>query len=187
MKVIIYNNRGTCALVFPAYKDIAAYHADELAYIVDTYSNGDNLVKHQITKPFSNDEILQRAIDKSVPADVEYKVIEFDEIKAAIIDRTFRDAWCFCKKQGVRVDMEKARDIHRNRLRSQRAPLLESLDIQFMRASEQSGEAAEKAKKAVLAKKKFLRDLPADPAIDKAKTPEALKAFDPLAGFSVED
>lgn len=187
MKIILYDNDGICAVVFPAYKDKAAYHSDELAYLVDTYSNGDNLLKHQITKPFTDEEILQRVIETAIPSDVAYKVVEFDQIQDAIIDRTFRNAWCFCKKQGVRVDMVKAREIHRNKLRRHREPLLAKLDVQFMRASEiPYSEESASQKAAILQKKQFLRDLPAAPEIEKAQTPEELKNFDPLIDFALD-
>lgn len=91
-------------------------------------------------------------------------------------NRDFRNAWV--DSQGVKVDMPKAREIHRNRLRELRAPKLKELDVEYQRADE-IGDALWKAR--VSAKKQALRDVPADPRIEAAQTPEALSAVLPDA------
>lgn len=73
----------------------------------------------------------------------------------------------------ITIDMDKARAIHRARLRTARAPLLAALDLAWMRAAE-AGDTKRAA--AIAAEKQALRDLPASPAIDAAETPEALLA-----------
>ena len=78
----------------------------------------------------------------------------------------------------INVNMTKAREIKRNQLRAERRPLLEQLDIQFMRAQEQGDQT--KADE-IAAKKQALRDVTADPAIDAATTPDELKAVRPSA------
>lgn len=91
----------------------------------------------------------------------------------ALPDRTFRNAW---KVNGaaVEIDMAKARDIHRDRLRLERGPLLEALDVEVLRAVETD----DRAKIAdIAAQKKALRDATEDPAIEAARTPEELKAI----------
>ena len=88
------------------------------------------------------------------------------------LDRTFRDAWKF-NGNVVEVDMSKARDIHKDNLRAERAPRLEALDVDYMKALE-AGSGAE----AIAAKKKELRDVTADSRIANASTPDALKALD---------
>lgn len=90
-------------------------------------------------------------------------------------DRYFRNAWMH-KNDKLEVDMEKSRDIHRNVLRELRKPLLEELDVEFMRASE-AGDEIRKA--AVSIRKQLLRDLPDSREITNATTPEELKAFMP--------
>jgi hypothetical protein len=77
----------------------------------------------------------------------------------------------------VTVDMTKAREIWRNKIREARAEKLKALDVQYQRADEE-GDADAKA--AVVAKKKALRDAPADPAIDAATTVEELKKVWPF-------
>jgi hypothetical protein len=90
-------------------------------------------------------------------------------------DRYFRNAW---KRDadGVVVDMVKARDIQRGHLRRLRTPLLAKLDVDYMLADE-NGNGGLKA--TIAAKKRALRDVTADPALEKASTPEALKAVIP--------
>jgi fibronectin type 3 domain-containing protein len=76
----------------------------------------------------------------------------------------------------ITVDMTKAREIKRDQLRAERRPLLEQLDVQFMRAQEQGDQT--KADE-IAARKQALRDVTADPAIDAATTPDELKAVRP--------
>lgn len=103
-----------------------------------------------------------------------WRVLKDEEIPE---DRTFRNAWKDTPK-GITVDMAKAREIHKNRLRSKRAPLLAALDTQYMRADEE-GNAAEKNR--IAKRKQELRDLTADSSIARAKTPADLKAAIPRA------
>lgn len=87
-------------------------------------------------------------------------------------DRMFRDALV---DDGTRLvhDMPRAREIHRQRLRVARAPVLAALDVEYQRADEQ-GDKPEKAR--VVAKKQELRDITAHPGIEAAQTTDELKA-----------
>lgn len=76
----------------------------------------------------------------------------------------------------ITVDMAKAREIQRERIREMRAPLFADLDIAFMRAVE-AGDIAEQKRIGDI--KHALRTAPQDPAIDAAQTPEELKAAIP--------
>lgn len=116
--------------------------------------------------------------EASVPVGVPYAVVDESAIPS---DRTFRDAWVH-EGEKVGVDMPRAREIHKERLRSIRAPILESLDVQFMRAVE-TGDDAKKAD--VAAKKQALRDVTAHPGIESAQTPDDLKAVIPEALLEV--
>lgn len=97
-------------------------------------------------------------------------------------DRTFRNAWDHPVdgEAPLRVDMVKARDIWRDKIRVARKPLLEALDADFM-VSLEKGQPTQ----AIAAQKQALRDATADPRIDLAATPEELKAVQP-AGLTVE-
>ena len=67
--------------------------------------------------------------------------------------------------------MAKAKEIHKNNIRVAREPKLAALDIEFQRALETSADTS-----AIVAKKKALRDAPADTAINAATTEAELKA-----------
>lgn len=101
-----------------------------------------------------------------------------DDIVDENTDRTFRDAWRDSGGGKPDVDMAKARGIHRARLRRMRAPMLESLDAEYMRADETGDQ---QAKRAIAKRKQALRDVTDDPAIEVAMTPDELKAVVPDA------
>lgn len=108
-------------------------------------------------------------LKKDVPADAtNVTVCEADEIPG---DRTFRDAWELSPEKKCRVNIGKARDIQRQRLREQRAPKLAELDVAFMRALERGEPTG-----AIVAEKQRLRDATSDPRIEAAQTLDELKA-----------
>lgn len=97
-------------------------------------------------------------------------------------DRTFRDAWAATGADTgvIDVDMAKAKDIWRDKIREARVEPLAALDTAYMRALEVGADTTQ-----IVADKQALRDAPADPAIDAASTPEELKQVQP-AGLTVE-
>jgi len=97
----------------------------------------------------------------------------------AMTDRYFRDAWKDAPgRNKPDVDMGKAREVHREHLRQRRTPLLDKLDLEYMRADE---DGDQQKKKDIAKKKQALRDVTSDPAIDAATTPEQLMAIVPAA------
>lgn len=74
----------------------------------------------------------------------------------------------------ITLNMAKARDIHRQRLREARAPLFSALDVAFQRAMESGADTS-----AIVAQKQELRDVTNHPAIEAAQTAEELKAVWP--------
>jgi hypothetical protein len=68
--------------------------------------------------------------------------------------------------------MNKARLITQDLIREARKPVLEKLDIEYQRAIETEDKDRMKE---VAELKQLLRDLPADPRIEAAKTPEELE------------
>ena len=116
--------------------------------------------------------------------DTQAQVIGHEPLDLASVpqDRYFRNAWTHVvpgRAVGqVEVDMVKARDIHRDVLRRARAPLLAEADVDYVKADE-AGDEPKKAE--VRAYKQALRDVPQDPRIDAAQTPEELKAIVPDA------
>ena len=71
----------------------------------------------------------------------------------------------------INVNMTKARDIHRDKVRQARDPLLKSKDVEFQRAQETNADTT-----AIVAAKQALRDAPAAAAIDAATNADELKA-----------
>jgi len=72
---------------------------------------------------------------------------------------------------GFGINMEKAREIHKDKIREARTPKLAELDIEFQKALETSADTS-----AIVAKKQALRDAPADSGIAAASDTDALKA-----------
>jgi len=71
----------------------------------------------------------------------------------------------------INVNMNKARDIHREKVRQARESKLSEKDIEFQRALESGADTA-----AIVTAKQALRDAPAAAAIDAASTADELKA-----------
>ena len=72
---------------------------------------------------------------------------------------------------GFGIDMAKAREIHKEKIRAARAPKLAELDIEFQKALETGASTTD-----IVAKKQALRDAPADSGIAAASDTDALKA-----------
>ena len=72
---------------------------------------------------------------------------------------------------GFGIDMAKAKEIHKNNIRTARTPKLAELDIEFQKALETGASTTD-----IVAKKQALRDAPADSGIASANSAEALKA-----------
>ena len=72
---------------------------------------------------------------------------------------------------GFGVDMAKAREIHKTKIREARGPKLAELDIEFQKALEPGASTTD-----IVAKKQALRDAPADSGIAAASDTDGLKA-----------
>ena len=72
---------------------------------------------------------------------------------------------------GFGIDMAKAREIHKTKIREARSPKLAELDVEFQRALETGASTTD-----IVAKKQALRDAPADSGINAATTADELKA-----------
>lgn len=110
---------------------------------------------------------IDQVLAKDVPVGITGEIVESTDVPS---DRSFRNAW---KKSGRNIihDMPKARDIHRNRIRAAREPLLAALDVALLREQEKP----QPVTGPIIAQKQALRDAPANPAIDAAPTPADLK------------
>jgi len=119
----------------------------------------------------SDEQCLQDSIDKSIPNDAsDVMIVSKDSL---ISDRTFRNAFKIDTKNNKIVhDMDKAKDLLKEDLRHKRVPLLNELDVQFLKAVELDDE---KKKAKVVVNKKKLRDVTEDKRITKAEDVEELK------------
>ena len=69
----------------------------------------------------------------------------------------------------LKINIDKAKNIWKDKIRVARKPKLEELDIEFVRAQETGADTS-----AIVAKKKELRDFPAQ--VDSATTTDEIKA-----------
>jgi hypothetical protein len=97
-------------------------------------------------------------------------------------ERTFREGWEANSDTGViSVNMTKAKDIWRDKIRAAREEPLKALDTAYMKALESGSSTTQ-----IIADKQALRDAPALESIDAATTPEELKAIQPIPNVTVE-
>jgi len=94
---------------------------------------------------------IEEAIDSSIPKGIEYAVVD----DLGPMDDDYFEAFEY-KDLGIICNIDKAKAIHLNKFREARKPLLEKLDVEYMRAleSNDSIKAAE-----IAAKKQELRDV----------------------------
>jgi hypothetical protein len=96
-------------------------------------------------------------------------------------DKTFRNAWTHTPgRHKPDTDMPKAREIHREHLRVLRTPLLESLDLEDIKAVEEGlvspiPHVNLAKRKAIVERKQALRDITQHSEIEAATTPDELK------------
>ena len=72
---------------------------------------------------------------------------------------------------GFGIDMAKAREIHKDKIRTARTEKFIDLDVEFTKALEAGTSTTD-----IATKKQALRDAPADPEISAANDVDALKA-----------
>jgi len=70
---------------------------------------------------------------------------------------------------GITININKAKDIWKDKIRLARKPKLEELDVEFIKAQETSSDTS-----AIVTKKQELRDYPAQ--VDSATTTDEIKA-----------
>lgn len=110
---------------------------------------------------------IERCI-KDIPKGIPYTIVSVKDVPS---DRSFRNAWKI-KGKKIAVNMEKAREIQKNCVREERKPLLEALDIEYVKALE-AGDSKRAAQAAQ--DKQLLRDATESQLFEEAQTPEELK------------
>jgi hypothetical protein len=89
-------------------------------------------------------EAINEAIEKEVlKAGIVCKSWRMIEAHQIPTDRYFRNAWTD-NGNAIEVDLNKAKDIQKDKLRKLRTPLLEQLDLEYLKADEQSDRTAKK-------------------------------------------
>jgi len=97
-------------------------------------------------------------------------------------ERTFRDGWeANTDTNIISVNMTKAKDIWRDKIRHARIEPLAALDTAFMKAQETGASTTQ-----IVADKQALRNAPALSSIDNAATPDELTAIQPIPNVTVE-
>lgn len=96
-----------------------------------------------------------------------------DEITVFPEKRIFRDAWMFSGSV-IEIDMTVAKEIHKNTLREERTPLLESLDTEWFKAAETSNTSLQES---ISQQKQILRDITDDPRIESAIDADELESL----------
>ena len=76
-------------------------------------------------------EVIEDFVHKIVPPNAPYKIVE-----SLDVDNTFFNAYEFDQSTGAIINMEKAKEIWKNKFRETRKPILENLDIEYMKALE---------------------------------------------------
>mgnify|MGYP003348090142 CR=1 FL=1 len=74
----------------------------------------------------------------------------------------------------ITININKAKEIWKTKLRESRTPVLEKLDVEYMRLHEQGKDTSE-----IVSKKQQLRDITDHPDLNNAKTAEEIKSFWP--------
>lgn len=88
---------------------------------------------------------------KDVPKNTPYKIVN-----SLNIDDDYFNAYEYDETDGAKVNLEKAKAIHKDKWRAARKPKLEKLDIDFMRAVE-AGDTNKQSE--ISAQKQALRDV----------------------------
>jgi len=97
-------------------------------------------------------------------------------------ERTFRNGWDVdTDTKVISVNMDKAKDIWRDKIRLARIEPLADLDTAYMKALETSADTTQ-----IIADKQALRDAPSLPSINEATTTDQLIAIQPIPNVVIE-
>ena len=110
---------------------------------------------------------IEQIAEKDVPTK-KFKIIDSSDLDK--LDNKFRNAWTCDSKMNPKIDIKLARDIWRDRIRTARKPVLEKLDVDYMRALEANEDTTN-----IVKYKQELRDLPQDSEIENASSIEDLQ------------
>lgn len=109
---------------------------------------------------------IEAVFEKDVPQEYKASALIVDD-DFVFPDRSYRNAWDFVDGKVIE-DITKAKEIHKDKLRAERKPLLEAQDILYMKALENNTDVVE-----IIKEKQRLRDITKE--VDKVDTIENLK------------
>lgn len=110
---------------------------------------------------------IEQVLIKDVPAGRGARIVNYTDLPVAYND--FYDAWEM-DSTSVTVNLAKAKELTKTRLRAERTPLLAAQDVLFQRALESGADTT-----AIVAEKNRLRDITT--LADSATTLEELRAL----------
>lgn len=110
---------------------------------------------------------MEELARKDVPSGLEYKIVEDSAIPT---DWSLRNSWEVDADFKISENLNKSKEITKERLRVERKPLLEKQDVLFMKAQEDGTSTT-----AIVTEKKRLRDI--TKSVDSCTTTDALKAL----------
>ena len=113
------------------------------------------------------DDLLKKVVPENCKDSA--NVVDVDTVPS---DRIFRNAWVTEQGKSVEIDLDKAKDVAKDKVRQARTPKFQELDIAYQRADEDSDADA---KKAVADKKKLARDATKNTKITGASDVDKLK------------
>ena len=142
-----------------------------MQFVCEQINSSGGVVSERLPTPDAIEaEIAKTAFDKHLLPIASWRLLGADRPK--VPPRDFREAWRLSGEE-IRVDMDAARVVAREKLRHMRAHAMPALDNEWMRAMGQKDRRAiEEAEK----KRVRWRDAPADPAIANAARVEDLLA-----------
>ena len=137
------------------------------------YQGEDGIAKVVIPAPkfLASGGTIDDLLIKSVPENCRDSA-DIVDVDTILSDRTFRMAWVTEKGKSTEVDLAKAKDVAKGKVREARTPKFQELDIAYQRADE-AGDSD--AKTAVATKKQTARDATADTKITNADSVDNLK------------
>jgi len=94
------------------------------------------------------------------------------DVDTILSDRTFRNSWVTSKGKSVEVDLDKAKEEAKIKVRQIRTPKFQELDILYQRAIEENNSDKQAQ---IIAQKKTARDATADSKITSADSVAKLK------------
>ena len=144
-----------------------------MSKIIYTQENGVIAVVHptpQSLKELTIEEIAQRVVPVGITT---YSIVADSVIPT---DRSFRNSWVgvgigSTSETTITEDIEKAKELHKVKIREARVDKFAELDVEYQRATETSADTS-----AIVAKKQALRDAPAASGIATAVNTTDLKS-----------